>query len=931
MSPSRWQQIEAIFIAAQERAPADRAKYLDHACAGDEDLRREVESLLAQNSLQDRVLDRPVFDAAADTGDTQATATIFGPGTQIGPYRIEAPLGKGGMGEVLRAVDTRLGRTVAIKTSLQLFSARFEREARAIAALSHPNICTLYDVGPNYLVMEFCEGDTLAARIKRGRLSPEEACKIGSQVCDALAAAHAKGIVHRDLKPANIMLTKVGAKVLDFGLAKSESDPTLTVANAVMGTPAYMSPEQRQGQATDHRTDIYSFGLVLLEMVTGKRSIDEAESELAAMPQLQFIIERCLSADPVQRWQSAADVSRQLAFLAEPRRRVGLPAATASGPNRRTVYVWTAAGALALGGGFAFLHWLRPPAAPVAEAPPVRFALSLDSFESNGFETIPRPSPDGRYLAFLGKGSAGKLRVWLRAFSESEAHPLENTDDASTLFWSPDSRWIAFYSASEGKVKKVSTAGGPAQTMFAVATDFQEPVWGSKGEILYRPLNREPLYRISESGGKPVQVTTLDKQRTENSHRGHQFLPDGRRFLFVARCGDRAMNALYLGSLDTAKIKRLAPIDSVVRFAAIPGTERGRVFYYRDGALVFRTLNLSTEELEGEPTVFLEHVGYNPTGLGISFNASADARVAVWRDGSADLPRLVWYSRSGERQGEVGEADNRIQIRLSPDGTRVAYAGVDPQSGNRDVFLMDLARGIPTRLTDNIANEWYPAWSPDSKNLAFVSDRPAGGAFAKPAEGTSAPETRYYAGPFSPGDWSRDGRWLGGYTTDNQVLWVAEAKPGATPVKILPPSRARNDGLRFSPDGRWIAYVSDESGEFEIYVRRFLGTAMAPESIRLTRGGADYPVWNPKGDELFYVTRDLSLWTINTRNLGNGALPEPTRLFRFCEPGVFVNMPLTRSSYLYPYDTLDGKRFLANCTTEPLARFSLLVNPRFGK
>ncbi|MDE3198031.1 MAG: protein kinase [Acidobacteriota bacterium] len=925
MTPDRRKQIETLFNAAREREPGERGLYLAGACP-DVDLRREVESRLAREASGTSSANESTQAITAALGSLNQAPDGLTPGMQLGPYKIEARLGEGGMGEVFRALDTRLGRPVAIKTSKEHFSERFEREARAISSLSHPNICALYDVGPNYLIMELCEGETLAARIKRGPLPPRDVAAFGAQIADALSAAHAKGIVHRDLKPANVMLTKSRARVLDFGLSRSDADTTLTAVNMVLGTPAYMAPEQREGRPADHRTDIYSLGLLLTEMATGKRYVPGSEVELTSMPQLTPIVQRCLNADPDLRWQSAADLAWQLGALSQGGG--NLRAGGKAEANRRLWPIWGACAALAAGLGIGWL--IRPGATPATNAPRVEFTIAADNMAIDPFDSVPKLSPDGRYLAYLGKGANARIGIWVRAVAEPDAHPLANTDNASTLFWSPDSRWIGFFSDADHRVRKIAPAGGPAETMFSVPTQFQEPVWGVKGDILYRPLNREPLFRISESGGSPVQVTTLDIQRTENSHRGQTFLPDGRRFLFVARCADRAMNALYLGSLDTGRTTRIASLDSQFRFVAAPGAARGRIFYHRDDGLVSRTLNLTTGQLEGEPAVVIEHVAYDITGLRIAFNISADAHVAIWNDDPVNLSSLVWYSRQGEPQGNIGEPEDRRQIRLSPDGTRVVYAGVDPQTGNRDLFLMELARGISTRLTRNVANDWYPAWSPDGKSVLFVSDRSEGGTFSKPATNASADETRLYP-TVSPEDWSRDGQWIAGFTPLGEKIWVAEAKPGATVVPILPPSLGRSDGIRFSPDSHWIAYVSNQSGRPEVYARKFLGSTLAPDGIQLSRDGADFPVWNPGGNELFFVGRDRILWSVDTRNLGNAPPPEPVRLFRLCEAGALEGEPSGLASYSYIYDTTNGKRFLVNCAVGPRNRFKISVNPPFAQ
>ena len=500
MDPSRWHQIEELYHAALECEPSQRAALLARA---DPRLRREVESLLAQESGA-TPLDHPAWEGTASLlGSTVAALT---PGTQLGPYKIEGPLGAGGMGEVFRATDTRLGRAVAIKTSQEQFSARFDREARAISSLNHPNICTLHDVGPNYLVMELCEGETLAARLERGKLSIPETIRYGAQIADALAAAHAKGITHRDLKPGNIMLGKSGVKVLDFGLAKSPQDETLTGTRMIMGTPAYMAPEQREGKECDACTDIYSLGLVLYEMVTGKR-LRQAQPPLmeGIPPQFAHVIERCLESGPENRWQSASDVKRELEWAGTAqmttqatRSREGLPR-----------WIWGVAVCmlgLGLGLGWAVVHLRQPATGTRArEQPLVRLnvdlgpGVSLGNPGGGGADAI--LSPDGTRLVY-----GSQNRLYTRRLDQAKPAELPGTEGASGPFFSPDGQWVAFF--AQGKLRKISVEGGVAIAL-CDAANARGGSWGEDGNIVAALNAGGALSRIPSSGGTPTPVTEL--------------------------------------------------------------------------------------------------------------------------------------------------------------------------------------------------------------------------------------------------------------------------------------------------------------------------------------------------------------------------------------------------------------------------------------
>jgi hypothetical protein len=517
---------------------------------------------------------------------------------------------------------------VAIKTCREQFSERFHREARAISSLNHPHICTLYDVGPNYLVMEMVEGETLSARLKRGKPSIEQTIQYGSQIADALAAAHAKGIVHRDLKPGNIMLTKSGVKVLDFGLAKSPQDEKLTASHAVMGTPAYMAPEQREGKECDARTDIYALGLTLREM-----------SGTNAPRHLAHVLERCLQTDAADRWQSASDVKRELEWSA-------IPEPSVSRPRSRRALAWVVALAVIalLAGIVAVYRWRQ-----VADQP-VRFSISAPGL------SLTQPSPDGKVLAYIAAGADGRPQVWLRELDSEQAKPLAGTGDAVRVFWSLDGRWIGFY--SQGKLKKASTDGTSVITIATVG-GFHDAAWG-KGEILFTPTNRSGIFRIVESGGTPRQITRLDESRTENSHRWITFLPDGRRFLFLARCGNRESNALYMGSLDSGELRRVAPMQSNVAFVPARQGRESLLMFARDQKLFEQPFDRAN--LSGEATPLMD-VDYNPIGIYARFAASADGRVLVIHSPSETGARLTWIDRHGKAVGTLGPPGRYQQPR----------------------------------------------------------------------------------------------------------------------------------------------------------------------------------------------------------------------------------------------------------------------------
>ena len=827
-------------------------------------------------------------------------------GTQFGPYRIESTLGAGGMGQVYRALDTRLHRFVALKIAHEAFDERFEREARAIAQLNHPHICTLYDVGPNYLVMEVVEGQTLAALLARGALPLAIVLRYGAQMADALAAAHAKGIVHRDLKPGNVMLTKSGVKVLDFGLAKTETDQTVTQTQAVLGTPAYMAPEQREGRAADARTDIYALGLVLREIATGKKSED-----LQGLPaQFVHVVRRCLETDPAERWQTAIDVKKELEWTAASL--AAAPAAARQSSSRLAWGVAALSSVAAIAAGALYFTRESPPALP-----PTQFTLVLDK-EISGYDlgTLPVPSPTGQLLAFSGIGSDGGTALWVREIQSLEARRLSGTNGAFRIAWSPDGKWIAFF--ADGKLKKVSPYGGPPQTIGTV-DGFQDAAWGSGGDIIFRPSNRMPLFRIHESGGPVRPLTTLNASLTENSHRFPEFLPGGRSFWFVSRCGERANNALYIGSLDSPEVTRVMPAQARVSYVAAGAGRPEMLVYYQDGVLLAQRFSLADRRFIGEATTLLDQLGYAAPSIEARFRVSSDGRVVVAQSGDFSRARLLWINRSGEQVGELTGVAENSQPRLSPRGDRVAFQLPDPQTGNRDLWFIEIARGITSRLTTHVANDSNPVWSPDGGQLLFNSDRDGGTdlfPYLKTSMDPGSGESPQLSRNAIPHDWTANGRWIAYEDADD--LFVGQ--PGGEPFNFLK-TPAAESYPRFSPDGKWIAYVSNESGRREVFVRPFAGEPAGPGGkLQVSHNGGVQAVWGPLSREIFYVSGDGSVFAVDTRNLGRAeTLPTPVRLFSSC---LTSDVELQAGSF----DTHDGNRFLMACRVDPPGRFTVLMN-----
>jgi eukaryotic-like serine/threonine-protein kinase len=844
--------------------------------------------------------------------------------THFGHYEIVSLLGKGGMGEVWKARDPRLNREVAIKVSAQQFTDRFEREARAIAALNHANICTLYDVGPNYLVMESVEGPTLAERIAHGPVPLEEALGIAKQIADALEAAHEKGIVHRDLKPANIKIRPDGSvKVLDFGLALTEprrqgsvvDSPTLplnpTEAGMILGTAAYMSPEQARGKPVDKRADIWAFGVVLYEMVTGKRlfegetvsdtlaAVIKEEPDWERVPaRVQRLLRRCLEKDAKRRLRDIGDA--MLLLDTEP---------TTNAPwrSRRGTAGWIAAGVVAfLAATLAFIHFREePPKTPVVRSiipPPAKMSFRFDAPPYG----LPALSPDSSRLVFGAQSSEGSGRLWVRPLNATTAQPLAGTEGASFSypFWSPDGRSIGF--SADGKLKKIELSGGPAVTL-ADAPSLRGGSWSPQGVILFAPSSVGPLHRVQIVGGMSTPVTVIDPARKENSHRWPWFLPDGRHFLYTAVVTNSTKATIYVGSLDSRETHIVEQANSNAVYAS------GYLLFLRDNALMAQPFDTKRLTTTADAVSVGEQIGDLPAAAR-GFFAVSDAGTLVFQSGLRAGETLVWLDRAGKRLATAGEPGQLMRTSVSPDGKRAAVSVYGHAAHDYDLWIYDLARNRRSRFTFGSANENGAVWSPDGSQLVFSDNRKGHlDLYRKLASGAGAEELLYADGLAKfPTSWSRDGKFLMYYSTSDsktgQDLWVLPLDGERKPFPFLKTEFNELYG-QFSPDGRWVAYASDQSGNREIYVAPIRGQG---GKRQVSVAGGTLPRWRADSKEVFYIAPDGRLMSAEIGTKG-------------ADVEIGTVRPLFRAGFLpnvggYPYDVSpDGQRFLAIMPDEQVA------------
>ena len=882
-------------------------------------------------------------------------------GTKLGPYEIQSLLGAGGMGEVYRARDTRLDRVVAVKVLAAHLSAspelkqRMEREARAISSLNHPHICQLYDIGSHngtdFLVMEFLEGQTLAEKLRNGGLQLTEVFRIGIDVAEALAVAHRGGIVHRDLKPGNIMLTTGGAKLMDFGLAKplgmqtaasgsgtappsftavaTLSGPSplspLTTAGSIVGTIQYMAPEQIEGKEADARSDIFAFGAVLYEMVAGKRpfsgksQISLASSILESDPApisaikpntpaaFEHVVTTCLQKNPEERYQSAQDIKLELQWIAAdrlaPAVATSTPAKKRSTKKERMGWAAAAVAAIIVGAAAAILFYHPAQSVRSIRAvidPPEKATFNLTG-DSAGPPVI---SPDGASIAFAATGADGKTALWVRPTNGLEAHALPGTDGAFFPFWSPDSRSLGFF--AESKLKTIDLDVGSALVVCDVPLG-RGGAWGPGGVILFSPAPSAPLMRASASGGTPVAITKVDPA-LHTSHRWPFFLPDGKHFLYIALQHDpskSANNTIYYASLDSRENRPLFHSQSNAVYA------NGFLLFGRGDQLIAQAFNPSTGTLSGEPQNVAKGVMNDSSTWHVDASASEDG-LLIFASGASGDVQLVWVDRSGKEVSTIaGKLPDLQDMALSPQGDRVA---LQLNAGETDIWVLDLARGVRTRLTFGPIGNVSPLWSPDGKWIAYSSARSGGFALCrKPSDGSGAEETLLtIADQPALDNWSRDGKYLlyslpspGGPI---RQLWSLPLEGERKPSLVL----ERGITGKLSPDGHWLTYISNESGTPQVYVVPFGG---GQGKWQVSANGGIQPKWSKDGKEIYYMDASYNLFAVPVTTTG-GALQfgaAQKLISSWSAPQVFYEV------------SPDGKKFLLDRVAQQVSQSVTVV------
>ena len=870
-------------------------------------------------------------------------------GMRLGPYEILAALGVGGMGEVYRARDTRLNRTVAIKilpAGDQDYTEprqRFKREAETIASLKHPHICALYDLGKHegadFLVMEYLEGETLAQRLTRGPLPLEQALRYGVETADALDRAHRQGVVHRDLKPANVMLTRDGVKLLDFGLAKlrpstqvtglseaATESPNLTARGAIIGTLQYMAPEQLEGQEADARTDIFAFGTMLYEMLTGGKAFNgKSQASLIAAilehepapistlrpmapPILDHLVNRCLAKDPEERWQGAADLMRELKWVAEPGSRTELPGPAVAGRRRRVLGIGLTGLFVCATAGMAIWNLRAEKPKPV-----IRSIIPISPAEALPADDL-RPSvaisPDGTRLVYVGRIGTS-TEIYVRRLNRLEAEPIAGTEGGSGPFFSPDGEWVGFFAG--GKLKKVSLSGGAPITV-ASAEDVHGATWGPDDTIFYTPALASGLWRVSASGGVPQQLSTPSPDQLERTHRLPDWLPGGKAVIFTMGSAEiTSYNDARIEALTLATGERRVVIDGGFNARYV---STGHIVYARAGSLFAVAFDPSRLEVKGSPFLVLEGLATDPTrGIG-DFSVSREGTLVYAPGSPRNVNRkLVWVDREGRTEPVIDELRGFRTPRLSPDGERIA---VTIDGGTDQLWVLDMARGTLTRQTFAWGNR-FATWTPDGKRLTFGSNRHGSSinVYWQAADGSGTAE-RLTTSSYEqrPAAWSADGRGLAfseNHPTTGTDIWVLPME-GERKAAPLLQSSFNEMQPTFSPDGRWLAYVSDESDRPDVYVQPFPGSG---SKRQISTDGGTEPVWARNGRELFYWNGER-LMAVGITTVPTFIVTKPALLFR----GTYSRDRLSTNYDVAP----DGRFLMIENHEKPLTQLNLVLN-----
>ena len=915
-SANRWRTVEELYHAAAGLSSAERAAFLEGACA-DAEVRRDVQSLLEAQAAGDNLLERPALDYAGGP---------ISQGAMVGVYRVEEKIGAGGMGEVYRATDTRLHRSVALKVLPSVYAGdpewlgRFQREARVLASLNHPHIAAIYGLENGALVMELVEGPTLAERIGKGPMPLAEALVMAGQIAEALEYAHEKGVIHRDLKPANIKISSEHAvKVLDFGLAKvaisSDDSATLTAtrAGAILGTPAYMAPEQAQGKEVDRRADIWAFGVVLFEMLTGRSVFSGASSVevLAAVVRddppwqdlpadtpasTRKLLKRCLDKNPRERLRDIGEA--RIAIREAASGETGeLPSPASARPNRLLAAALIVSCAVSAGALLWASGWFRAKPVPLGAAR-VQIAFPEGTTPwSSQHEPNVALSADGRMVAFVAD-SLGTYYLWVQAMDTAIAQRLEDTQGAHFPFWSPDGKAVAFF--ADGALKRASLDG---HTETICPFMGYGGTWNAEGTIVFSAGFPGVLMRVPASGGRPLPLTRLNSGSGEVAHVWPQFLPDGRHFLYLA-AGGTVNGAVYVQELGSDRRSLVLQTPWRVSYAS------GYLLFVQQQKLYAQSFDLGHFGLHGEPAPVVQRLnadlGDRGTLAGMaSFGLSENGVLAYRADESPQvLKQFAWYDRAGRSLSTVGDPADYTSPALSPDGRWLAVGVRDQTSRSRDIWLLDLLRGTKVRLTNDPGDDMNPIWSPDGSRIAFTSDR-AGhrDLYIKSPFGTAREELLAAAG-LNAGknteDWSPDGKWIA-YNT-----W-----PGAQRLELFsletrktqPYNLAQSSGARFSPDAKWVAYRSSESGRTEIYVQPFPATGAR---WQISTAGGEEAAWTGDGRELFYSTgsKPAKIMAVDIA-VKNGAIQAGIARALF---SVKLDAPLVRCRWVV---SRDGTKFLA--------------------